>query len=60
MAYGQLGRSGLLVSRVGLGTMNFGYLVDEAASFAVMDAAFEAGINFFEPPTSTVGRSRRT
>ena len=48
MAYGHLGRSGLLVSRVGLGTMNFGYLVDEAASFAVMDAAVEAGINLFD------------
>ena len=48
MAYGHLGRSGLLVSRVGLGTMNFGYTVDEPSSFAVMDAAFEAGVNFFD------------
>jgi aryl-alcohol dehydrogenase-like predicted oxidoreductase len=48
MTYGHLGRSGLLVSRVGLGTMNFGYLVDEASSFAVMDAAVDAGINFFD------------
>ncbi|MDQ1531307.1 MAG: hypothetical protein QOE37_1412 [Microbacteriaceae bacterium] len=48
MAYGHLGRSGLLVSRVGLGTMNFGYTVDEAASFAVMDAAVDAGINHFD------------
>ena len=28
MTYGHLGRSGLTVSRIGLGTMNFGYLVD--------------------------------
>jgi aryl-alcohol dehydrogenase-like predicted oxidoreductase len=48
MTYGHLGRSGLLVSRIGLGTMNFGYLADESSSFAVMDAAFDAGINFFD------------
>src|SRR3954468_9540367 len=48
MAYGHLGRSGLLVSRIGLGTMNFGYTVDESSSFAVMDAAVGAGINFFD------------
>ena len=48
MAYGHLGRSGLLVSRIGLGTMNFGFTVDEASSFAVMDAAIDAGINFFD------------
>jgi aryl-alcohol dehydrogenase-like predicted oxidoreductase len=48
MAYGHLGRSGLLVSRIGLGTMNFGYTVDESSSFAVMDAAIDAGINFFD------------
>jgi aryl-alcohol dehydrogenase-like predicted oxidoreductase len=48
MTYGHLGRSGLLVSRIGLGTMNFGYLADEAASFAVMDAAFDAGVTFFD------------
>jgi aryl-alcohol dehydrogenase-like predicted oxidoreductase len=48
MAYGHLGRSGLLVSRIGLGTMNFGYTVDEPSSFAVMDAAIDAGINLFD------------
>ena len=48
MAYGHLGRSGLLVSRIGLGTMNFGFTVDEASSFAVIDAAIDAGINFFD------------
>ena len=48
MTYGHLGRSGLLVSRIGLGTMNFGYTVDESSSFAVMDAAIDAGINFFD------------
>src|SRR6478735_5309893 len=48
MTYGQLGRSGLLVSRLGLGTMNFGYLADEASSLSVMDAAFDAGIILFD------------
>ena len=45
MTYGHLGRSGPLVSRIGLGTMNFGYTVDEPTSFAVMDAAMDAGIS---------------
>src|SRR5687767_14324344 len=44
MTYAHLGRSGLLVSRIGLGTMNFGFRVDEPSSFAVMDAAIDAGI----------------
>src|SRR5215217_8115318 len=48
MAYAHLGRSGLMVSRIGLGTMTFGYTVDESSSFAVMDAASDAGINFFD------------
>ena len=37
-----------MVSRIGLRTMNFGYTVDEPSSFAVMDAAIDAGINFFD------------
>src|SRR3954453_16586326 len=48
MAYAHLGRSGLLVSRVALGTMNFGFTADESASAAIMDAAIDAGINFFD------------
>src|SRR5215218_6072669 len=48
MMYAHLGCSGLLVSRIGLGTMNFGFTVDESSSFAVMDAAMDAGINFFD------------
>ena len=48
MSYEHLGRSGLLVSRIGLGTMNFGYLADEPDSFAVMDAAFDAGVILFD------------
>ncbi|MEU1073402.1 MULTISPECIES: aldo/keto reductase [unclassified Streptomyces] len=48
MEYTQLGRTGLKVSRLVLGTMNFGPLTDEADSHALMDAAQEAGINFFD------------
>jgi predicted aldo/keto reductase-like oxidoreductase len=48
MTYAHLGRSGLLVSRIGLGTMNFGCTVDEPSSFAVMDSAIDAGISFFD------------
>ncbi|MFD7167111.1 aldo/keto reductase [Streptomyces violascens] len=48
MKYTQLGRTGLQVSRLVLGTMNFGPLTDEAGSHALMDAALDAGINFFD------------
>ena len=48
MAYAHLGRSGLLVSRIGLGTMRFGFTADEKAGSAIMDAAVEAGINYFD------------
>ncbi len=48
MLYGHVGRSGLMVSRIGLGTMAFGFTVDESTSFAVMDAAVDAGINYFD------------
>ena len=44
MNYAHLGRTGLRVSRLALSTMNFGELTDEAASFAIMDAALDAGI----------------
>jgi aryl-alcohol dehydrogenase-like predicted oxidoreductase len=46
--YARLGRSGLRVSRLGLGTMNFGKRTAESDSFAIMDRAVEAGINFFD------------
>ncbi|MCX2968755.1 MULTISPECIES: aldo/keto reductase [Streptomyces] len=48
MKYTQLGRTGLKVSRLVLGTMNFGPQTDEAASHAIMDAALEAGVNFVD------------
>lgn len=48
MEYTHLGRTGLKVSRLCLGTMNFGPFAREADSFAIMDKALEAGINFFD------------
>jgi aryl-alcohol dehydrogenase-like predicted oxidoreductase len=48
MDYAHLGRSGLEVSRLGLGTMNFGPEASEADSFAIMDRALELGITFFD------------
>jgi len=44
----RLGRTGLKVSEICLGTMTFGNQCDEAASFAIMDKAFEAGVFFFD------------
>ncbi|HJR79558.1 MAG TPA: aldo/keto reductase [Anaerolineales bacterium] len=48
MEYTQLGRTGLKVSRLCLGTMNFGPKTTEQDSFAIMDKAHELGINFFD------------
>src|SRR5205807_8126450 len=48
MDYRHLGRSGLLVSPLCLGTMNFGPHTSETDSFAIMDRALDAGINFFD------------
>ncbi|MFE0048119.1 aldo/keto reductase [Streptomyces albireticuli] len=48
MEYTQLGRTGLKVSRIVLGTMNFGPQTDEADSHAIMDTALDAGVNFFD------------
>jgi len=48
MEYTQLGRTGLLVSRLCLGTMNFGPFTTEPDSFAIMDNALELGLNFFD------------
>lgn len=48
MEYTHLGRSGLSVSRLCLGTMNFGPRTSEADSHSIMDSAHEHGINFFD------------
>lgn len=48
MQYTFLGRTGMKVSRFCLGTWNFGTYTDEKEAFRIMDAAVEAGINFFD------------
>ena len=48
MQYTHLGRTGLNVSRLCLGTMNFGPQTTEPDSFAIMDRALEVGLNFFD------------
>ena len=48
MYYTHLGRTGLVVSRFCLGTMNFGPQTNEPDSHAIMDRAHEHGINFFD------------
>jgi aryl-alcohol dehydrogenase-like predicted oxidoreductase len=48
MEYTNLGRTGLKVSRLCLGTMNFGRQTGEPESFAIMDRALELEINFFD------------
>lgn len=48
MEFTQLGRTGLKVSRLCLGTMNFGPHTTETDSFAIMDSALDLGINFFD------------
>ncbi len=61
----RLGRTGLKVSELCLGTMTFGRQCDEALSFAIMDTAREAGVDFFDTAdvypvggdASTVGRT---
>jgi aryl-alcohol dehydrogenase-like predicted oxidoreductase len=61
----RLGRTGLKVTEVCLGTMTFGHQCDEHTSFAIMDAAAEAGVTFIDTadvypiPVSleTVGRT---
>lgn len=58
MEYRYIGRSGLRVSPICLGTMTFASQCDEKTAFAIMDKAYDAGINFFDtaelypvPPT---------
>ena len=65
MDHVRFGRTGLRVSRLCLGTMTFGFQCDDEASFAIMDAAYDAGISFWDTadayplggPTETIGRT---
>ncbi len=57
MDYTHLGRSGVSVSRLCLGTMNFGSFTDAADAHQIMDRSLEHGINFFDT-ANTYGRPR--
>src|SRR5262245_25042754 len=48
MKHRSLGRSGLKVSEICLGTMTFGYQSDEATAFAILDRAAERGVDFLD------------
>lgn len=59
MDYTQLGRTGTSVSRIVLGTMNFGDRTSEEESFAIMDRALELGVNFFDTANAYGGSAGR-
>jgi NDP-hexose 2,3-enoyl reductase len=48
MQYRKFGRTGLSISPIGLGTVNFSWLTNEADSFAILDKALERGVNFID------------
>lgn len=52
MNYRRLGRTGLKVSEICLGTMTFGHSTDEKEATRIVDLAFDAGINFFDTANS--------
>ncbi|WP_223622445.1 aldo/keto reductase [Microbacterium sp. EST19A] len=59
MDYTQLGRTGTSVSRIVLGTMNFGERTTEEDAFAIMDRALELGVNFFDTANAYGGSAGR-
>ncbi|MFF2030977.1 aldo/keto reductase [Arthrobacter sp. NPDC058192] len=59
MRYTHLGRSGLTVSRLCLGTMNFGPQTGQAEAFEILDTAQAAGINFVDTANVYGGSSHR-
>lgn len=59
MNYTRLGLSGAIVSKLCLGTMNFGMVTDKATSFRIMDMAIDNGINFFDTANSYGGYEKR-
>lgn len=48
MEYRYIGRTGLRVSPICMGTMTFGSQCDEKAAYAIMDKAYDNGVNFFD------------
>ena len=60
MDYRNLGRAGLKVSEICLGTMTMGNGADQAESSRMVDAAMAAGVNFFDTANSYVGGTSET
>ncbi|MFH1085723.1 MAG: aldo/keto reductase [Chloroflexota bacterium] len=60
MQYRLLGRSGLKVSEVCLGTMAFGVSVDQAEATRLVDTAYAAGVNFFDTANTYAGGQSET
>src|ERR1700733_2140995 len=58
MDYRRLGDSGLKVSEIGLGCNNFGMRIDQAGTDAVIDAAIEHGVTFFDTADVYGGRGK--
>ena len=52
MDYRRLGRSGLKVSQICLGTMTFGNGADQDEASRMVGTAFDAGVNFFDTANS--------
>ena len=48
MPYKKFGSTGLMIGPIGLGSVNFSWLTDEADSFAILDKAFEMGVNLID------------
>nr|WP_145160102.1 aldo/keto reductase [Paenibacillus terrae] len=59
MKYTYLGKTGLKVSRLCLGTMNFGPSTEEKEAFKIMDAALDGGVNFFDTANVYGGNEHR-
>lgn len=55
MEYRRLGRSGLMVSKLCLGTMNLGDAAGETESFRMVDLAMERGVNFIDTANGYAG-----
>lgn len=59
MEYTNLGRTGMKVSKLCLGTMNFGPNTEEKEAHRIMDAAIDAGVNFFDTANVYGGKGNR-
>lgn len=59
MQYSQLGRTGATVSRLVLGTMNFGPHTSEEDSFAILDRALEQGVTFIDTANVYGGKDHK-